>query len=67
MDTSTAQEKVVLRCEVKRVLAENKTGQVSVLRDKVETLEDKIESLYKVLAIQAALISLVILYKMIFS
>ena len=67
MDSSTTQEKVVLRCEVKRVLAENKTGQVRVLSDKVETLEDKIESLYKVLAIQAALISLVILYKMIFS
>ena len=67
MAPSTTQEKVVLRCEVKKALVENKTGQVRVLRDKVETLEDKIESLYKVLAIQAAIISLVILYKMIFS
>ena len=67
MSPSTAQEKVVLRCEVKKPAAENKTGQVRVLRDKVDTLEDKIESLYKVLAIQAAIISLVILYKMIFS
>ena len=66
-DSSTALEKVVLRCEVKTATAEKKTGQVRVLRDKVDTLEDKIESLYKVLAIQAAIIGLVILYKMIFS
>jgi len=34
---------------------------------KLDYLEDKIESLYKVLAIQVAIVSLVIFYKMMFS
>lgn len=70
MDKSIPQEKVVLRCEVEGVRTEDSNNRVNmnrVLTSKVDTLEDKIESLYKVLAIQVAIVSLVIFYKMIFA
>ena len=70
MDKSIPQEKVVLRCEVEGVRTEDSNSRVNmnrVLTSKVDTLEDKIESLYKVLAIQVAIVSLVIFYKMIFA
>jgi len=69
VDKSSTEEKVVLRCEMERNKTEMRSGggTSSVLTSKVDTLEDKIESLYKVLAIQVAIVSLVIFYKMIFS
>jgi len=67
MDKSDSEEKVVLRCEVEKAKTETKTGMTNVLTSKLDYLEDKIESLYKVLAIQVAIVSLVIFYKMMFS
>ena len=69
---SSAGRRIVLRCQVEREAAQaaqaaqgvgEASGVTSALRERVTSLEERIHSLYQILALQAVVMIAVVLYK----